>query len=178
MSNDIIDVEFYDVPMEQGDDNIPTNTNENPISIDIENPLNVTIHELFGSIRAFSNDIKEYKMVKAQEKTKQAAIKANMKIHMAEIDAQKEACIKALDYKHAENMEMLKSLNSLLLKALDIHIESIKGAIECAKNNNDFSEVKGLLEKLNDCIKVSAECRLDMMDKMNTNIHNLPLLPE
>ncbi len=157
MKNEIVDVDYTEVyDNDQG--------NQSDIIINTS-PEAAIAHEFASVIKGFSNDIKEYKIAKEQELTKRAEIKANMKIAIAQIDAKKEMVIKYLENQHERDMAYISTYNKMILDSLDGYINSINIALECAREENDFSDVIMLLDKLNEFTEMRSKYYLEIIDK-------------
>ena len=158
MNNEIIDVEFKDVDDTKVSGDLVINTD----------PTSTVIQEITSVIKKFSNDVKEYKISKEHEKTQRAAIKANMRIAMAEIDSKKEVVLKLLDYNQQRQMLLIQAQNADFTKELDEYIESIRAARKCAEEEKDFTIIITLLNSMSNIITLRSDKRLALADKTTT----------
>lgn len=171
---DVIDVD-YEV-LSPDDDGKDTEKKNTDITVNVD-PTASLISGFFGSIDNFTNAVKEYNICKQQEQTKRAAIKAQMKVALAEIQvrveqihADKEKYLRELETQHEERMYQLKEFYGRLNKALDAATTAVHEAIEAAKETKDFSEVRAMLECECTVLKLSNEAELRRME-MTRRIH-------
>lgn len=164
MMNEIIDVDFKDIT-ESND------TESNGIVINAT-PETALISEFASMVKTFSNDLRKYKVVQEQEKTQRAAIKANMKIAIAEINSKKEVLLQRLDDIHQNHMAYYQTYNTMLMKSLDAYIDSISDARKIAQSEKDFTAVIALLKELNEFTELRSRYLLEFVDKTNVPLLN------
>ena len=156
MENNIIEVEYTDLPEEpQPEGNIPI-----PSEAGLPTAILKTVADVFNNV---TNSIKEYSMLKEQEKTKRAEIKMQLKLGLEQIQAQKEVLLTDLNNRHERDMTVIRLIDEEINKRLDANINAVNAAIECAQKNNDFSAVMDFLEMMNSTQALSVECRLKLM---------------
>ena len=95
MKYDIIETEYTDL--------VTTSANITPESVV---GLANSVMTLAGKI---SNDVKEYKITREEERTKRIAIKSQLKQEIAKIDAFKEIALTTINNTHKENIQWINN---------------------------------------------------------------------
>lgn len=164
--SEIIDVEFKDV----------TDNNDmgNGGMVINASPEAALISEFASTLRTASNCIKEYKVAQEREKTQRAAIKANMKIAMAEINSQKEVLLRILDDNHSERMANIHLYGDVLMKELDTYIDTVNKARECALAKNDMPTVLALLREFREFVELKDRYYLAFINTIDKSDKPLP----
>jgi len=158
MENNIIEVEYTDMPENpQTEGNVPI-----PFEASLPTAILKNIADVFNNV---TNSIKEYSMFKEQEKTKRAEIKMQLKIGLEQIQAQKEIFLTYLNNNYEKDVTMIRAFNEQVNSGMNNYTNAINGAIESAKETNDFSVVVDLLKLMNSAQATNMELMITMMDK-------------
>lgn len=158
MENNIIEVEYTDLPENsQPEGNAPI-----PSEADLTTAILKTVADVFNNV---TNSIKEYSMFKEQEKTKRAEIKMKLKLGLEQIQAQKEVFLTYLNNSYEKDVTMIRAFNEQINSGMNNYTNAINGAIESAKETNDFSVVVDLLKLMNSAQVTNMELMITMMDK-------------
>lgn len=164
MQKEYIDVDYTEIDDNSGD------KKENPADITINtDPLSALFSGIANVINTTTNSIKEYNMCRQQEETKRAAIKAQLKVELAQINTQKEKFLKALEYKHEINKMFINHEHQKTMKLLDSALSAVDEALQNAKKNNDFTIVIELLKYANNMTEMHSYLNLQLMDKVYLN---------
>ncbi|MDE6087193.1 MAG: hypothetical protein K2G25_02275, partial [Oscillospiraceae bacterium] len=90
MYNEIIDVDYVEVEND-------TDDKKEPVDITINaDPASTLFSGIANVVNNITNSVKEYNMCRQQEETKRAAIKAQLKAELAQINAKKEVLLQVL----------------------------------------------------------------------------------
>ena len=158
VENNIIEVEYTDLPENsQPEGNAPI-----PSEADLTTAILKTVADVFNNV---TNSIKEYSMFKEQEKTKRAEIKMKLKLGLEQIQAQKEVFLTYLNNSYEKDVTMIRAFNEQINSGMNNYTNAINGAIESAKETNDFSVVVDLLKLMNSAQVTNMELMITMMDK-------------
>lgn len=161
MTEDFIDVDYEEIPSDNDDSG-----NKNPdITINAD-PVSAAISGLCSVVNNVTNAAKEYGICKQQEKTKREEIKAQMKIEIERIHAEKEWCLKVLDEQHELKMFQVQAFYQQCKKTLDDASDAVHDAIEIAKESKDFSDVIALLEMEKNISKDNSEAQLKFLEML------------
>lgn len=160
MNNEIIDVDFKDVVDTASGGDVVINAD----------PTSTVIHGITSAIKTFSDNAREYKIAQEHEKTQRAAIKANMRVAMEEINSRKEVVLKQLDDDHQRKMFGIQAQYAYLTKELDEYIESIRSIRKCAEEEKDFKFLIECLNSMSNIITLRSDERLKLIDSTTTEI--------
>lgn len=157
MQKEYIDVEYTEIPNDeksQQDPNITINTN----------PLSALISGMCSIANGITNGVKEYNMCRQQEQTKRTAIKAQMKVQMEQINAQKELYLSSLEKAHTIQLEQIRHQHEECMLILKDLSDTIHCAIDVAKETKNFSDVCMLLQEQRQTFIVQSEMNLKYME--------------
>lgn len=160
MQKEFIDVDYKEV-------NNDTDDKKEPVDITVNtDPISALFSGISSVVNTVTNSIKEYNMCRQQEETKRAAIKAQLKAELAQIEAKKEMFLQALKNKHEIDKMLINNEHQYTMKLLDGAISAVEGAVEQAKKNNDFTAVIDLLKVSCELIDMRSKVNLQIMDKV------------
>lgn len=173
----IIDVDFKDI------DDTTNKKDNDSFDIDIAfDPVSQGIKEFSNIVNTVTTSIKEYSMCKQMEVTKRAKIKADTKIALEQINAQKQVIIEqlkigkqAMDYKHEENMKQLQDTYNTVMIQLDMINKALDSAIEIATSKGDMESLIGFMESQSEIFKFYAELQIKSFAQISNNSPNLDI---
>lgn len=157
----VIDVD-YKILSADNDENAPEKQ-DTDITINAD-PISALISGFCGVVNGLTDAVKEYNICKQQEQTKRAEIKAQMKIAVEQINAQKELCLRVLDHQHEIAMLQIQEFYKQYRMALEDASSAVHSALEVAKESKNFSDVCALLEMERNILKDSSEAELKFME--------------
>ena len=73
----------------------------------------------FRMVNTLTSSVKEYNMCRQQEQTKRAAIKAQMKVQIEDIQARKEVYLQALQDQHQIQMAQIEMFHQQTMACLE-----------------------------------------------------------
>lgn len=158
-----IDVDFVDVTEEKQE------KQKEDVTI-CTDPISTLINGVCGIVNTLTSSITEYNMCRQQEQTKRAAIKAQMKVQIEQINAQKEVCLKALENRHQENMAQIEVLHQRTISGL----ENIRIGVEAASKIGDMETVLSLIQAQTIFVEMNNKSQLALMDKTSNPLMGLP----
>lgn len=157
---DYIDVDFSEVEENPNDKKEPEN-----ITINTD-PISALFSGFFSALNTATESIKEYNICRQQEETKRSAIKAQMKVQLAQINAEKELFLQMLEDKHQIDMLFINHELQQSTKMLDRALNAVDKALEKAETENDFKTVIELIKYAQDISEMRSRIDLQLMDKV------------
>lgn len=161
MQKEIIDVDYVECEDDDKKEPVDITVNADPIST------------LFSSIASVANtitgSIKEYNMCRQHEETQRAAIKAQLKAELAQIDAKKESFLKLLENRHEINKMFINNAHEVTMKKLEEYSSAIDSAIKIAEETHDFESVITLLKISSDFCEMRSKIELSVMEQIYSN---------
>lgn len=157
MENNIIEVSYTDLKEASAPESMVSLTSAAGL------PEAVIIKKVADVFNNAICSVKEYGMLKEQEKTKRDEIKAQLKFGLEQIRKERDCFIADLNKRYEKDMAAIRSIDSEINIRLDNYTNSINAAIEIAKEKKDFSEVIHLLELMNITQEFSINLRSNLM---------------
>lgn len=155
MTEQIIDADFSEVEdQKEQDKNIKI----------VSDPFSAAVTSICGIVNHITDSVKEYNMCRQQEETRRAAIKADLKVSLNKIEAQKEIMLREIDNRHELNLTELRNQHEITMKALDLHEKVISSAIITASETGDFSAVETFMKLNTEMINIRAELSMKALN--------------
>ena len=151
-----IDVDFTEVKEK------PEKQENKDITI-CADPVSTFFNGAFGMVNTLTSSVKEYNMCRQQEQTKRAAIKAQMKVQIEDIQA--------LQDQHQLQMAQIEMFHQQTMTCL----ESIRLSIETASKNGDHDLLLSLIQAQTTFVEINNQSQMKLMEHMN---HSAVALPE
>lgn len=161
---DYIDVDFTEVKEK-------SEKQENQDITICADPVSTFFNGAFGMVNTLTSSVKEYNMCRQQEQTKRAAIKAQMKVQIEDIQARKEVYLQALQDQHQIQMAQIEVFHQQTMACL----ESIRLSIETASKNGDHDLLLSLIQAQTTFVEINNQSQMKLMEHMN---HSAVALPE
>ena len=134
-------------------------------------PANITTESVVGfanSVMALagkiSNDVKEYKITREEERTKRIAIKSQLKQEIAKIDAFKEIALTTVNNTHKENIQRINNFYRTTMKEIDTMCDVLHKVIE----TDDIELIKASTDKFVEIITMRSEIEMKLMENTCT----------
>ena len=166
----MMEKEYIDVDWTECEDEPQPKNSNITICADLASAM---ISGICGVVNNITNSIKEYNMCKQQEETKRAEIRANLKLGLAKINAQKEILLTQMNQEHEVKMLHIQNYYAIMMRDLDVALETTRAAIEIAKETKDISGLIDIMKAQTEMSQIRSHFMLEQMDKtISQNMSN------